>query len=214
MRSFSTIQSSFKQKKMDETTIKYLIQQPHVYKADATSGQLELSPIKINEECRKEWNIDMNDFVVLAKNGNLISNSLYRVGGFGLDMKQDYLLLLKYREAIYDYAFIKQCYPNKDRKWLESQRKHLEGCWCIIDKNGIEKKVFDPHKSPYIKRGSCVYSVDGYHHNIETDELYCHSSKIMESSEYLFLENPYDKDVSKIGVMKINKKDGSWTVFS
>jgi hypothetical protein len=36
----------------------------------------------------------------------------------------------------------------------------------------------------------------------------------MNSNEYLFLNNEYDKDESKRGVMKINKKDGTWELFS
>lgn len=191
-----------------------LLLQPHLHKADVGSSALQLSPIQVNEEYCKEWNERMTDFVVLTKNGELISNSLYRVGGFGVDIKQDYFMLLKYVEAVYEMDFLKKCYPNKSNKELELQRKHLEGRWCILDKNGVEKKVFDHFKTPYIKKGSCIYSVDSNYYNIETGEFYCNSSKSMESSEFLFLENPYDKDLSKEGVMKINKKDGSWSVFS
>lgn len=198
---------------MIELQILNLLLQPHLHKADVGSSALQLSPIQVKEEYCKEWNERMTDFVVLTKNGELISNSLYRVGGFGGDIKQDYFMLLKYVEAVYEMDFLKKCYPNKSNKELELQRKHLEGCWCILDKNGVEKKVFDHFKTPYIKRGSCIYSVDSNYYNIETGEFYCNSSKSMESSEFLFLENPYDKDLSKKGVMKINKKDGSWSVF-
>lgn len=188
--------------------------QPQLTIPRVGSSALQLSPIKVNDEYCNEWNERMTDFVVLTKNGELISNSLYRVGGFGGDIKQDYFMLLKYVESVYEMDFLKRCYPNKSNKELELQRKHLEGRWCIIDKNGVEKKEFDQFKNPYIKKGSCIYSVDSNYFNIETGEFYCNSSKSMESSEFLFLENPYDKDLSKKGVMKINKKDGSWTVFS
>jgi hypothetical protein len=199
---------------MIELQMLNLLLQPHLHKADVGSSALQLSPIQVNEEYCKEWNERMTDFVVLTKNGELISNSLYRVGGFGADIKQDYFMLLKYVEAVYKMDFLKRCYPNKNNKELELQKKHLEGRWCIIDKNGVEKKEFDQFKNPYIKKGSCLYSVDSNYYNIETGEFYCNSSKSMESSEFLFLENPYDKDLSKKGVMKINKKDGSWSVFS
>lgn len=194
---------------MNELQIKPQLTIPRV-----GSSALQLSPIKVNDEYCKEWNERMTDFVVLTKNGELISNSLYIVGGFGCDIKQDYFMLLKYVESVYEIDFLKRCYPNKSNKELELQRKHLEGRWCIIDKNGVEKKEFDQFKTPYIKKGSCLYSVDSNYFNIETGEFYCNSSKSMESSEFLFLENPYDKDLSKKGVMKINKKDGIWTVFS
>jgi hypothetical protein len=186
----------------------------HSLSVTEVNDGLQLSPIRVNQEYLKEWNNNSDDFVCLTKNGKLISKSLYRVGGFGGDIKQDYFMLLKYVEAIYDYDFIKKCYPNKSRNELELQRKHLEGRWCIIDKNGVEKKEFKQFESPYIKKGSCIYSIDSNYYNIETGEFYCNTSKSMESSEYLFLENQYDKDLSKKGVMKINKKDGTWSVFS
>jgi hypothetical protein len=188
--------------------------QTNSHKTNVGNGELQLSPIQLNVEYSKEWNERMGDFVCLTKNGELISNSLYRVGGFGGDIKQDYFMLLKYVEAIYDYDFIKKCYPEKSRKELELQRKHLEGRWCILDKNGVEKKEFDQFKNPYITKGTCIYSVQSNYYNIETDEFYCYSSKYMESSEFIFLENSYDKDLSKRGVMKINKKDGTWSLFS
>jgi len=188
--------------------------QPHLHKADVDSSALQLLPIQVYQEYLDEWNNDNNDFVCLIKNGELISQSLYRIGGFGYDIKQDYFMLLKYVEAVYDYDFVKKCHPKKSKKELELQRKHLESHWCIIDKNGVEKKEFGHFETPYIKRGSCLYSVDNKYYNIETGEFYCNSSKSMESSEFLFLENIYDKDLSKKGIMKINKKNGSWSVFS
>ena len=186
---------------------------PHSGQPNFGDGVLQLSPITINDDYRKEWNINQNDFVCLTKNGLLISNSLYRVGGFGATLKENYFMLLKYVESIYEFDFIKKCYPDRSTKELELKRKHLENKWCIIDKNGIEKKEFEQFKNPYIKKGSCLYSVDGNYYNIETGEFYCYSSKSMESSEFLFLENPYDKDLSKRGVMKINKKNGTWEMF-
>jgi hypothetical protein len=191
-----------------------LLLQTQSDKSDFESGVLQLSPIQVNADYCKEWNERMTDFVVLTKNGELISNSLYRVGGFGGDIKQDYFMLLKYVEAVYEMDFLKMCHPTKSDKELQLKKKHLEGHWCILDKNGIEKKEFDQFKNPYIQKGSCIYSVDRNYYNIETDEFYCSSSNSMESSEFLFLENPYDKDLSKKGVMKINKKDGTWSVFS
>lgn len=183
-------------------------------KVKNNNGLLQLSPIQVNEDYLDEWNCNNKDFVCLTKNGELISESLYRVGGFGVNIKEDYFMIIKYVESIYDYDFIKKCYPNKNRKELELARKHLEGRWCIIDKNGVEKKEFNSFHNPYITRGSCIYAINRNYHNIETDYFYCNSDSSMESSEFLFLENLYDKDLSKRGVMKINKKDGSWTLFS
>ena len=183
-------------------------------KTETNSNGLQLSPIQLNKDYCKEWNENMSDFVVLTKNGELISNSLYRVGGFSCDIKKDYFMLLKYVESFYEMDFLRECHKDKSNEELKLQQKYLEGHWCILDKNGVEKKVFESYKSPYIKNNSCIYSLDNKYYNIETGELYCNSYKSMESTEYIFLENPYDKDLSRKGVMKINKKDGSWSVFS
>ena len=175
---------------------------------------LQLSPIQVKDEYCKEWNESATDFVVLTKNGELISNSLYRVGGMGADIKKDYFLLLKYVEAIYDFKFIKECYPNKNTSQLESLRKHLEGRWCIIDINGNEKVEFNQFDRPYLVSNSCIYSIKSNYYNIETGEFYCNSSSAMSSTHYLFLENNYDGNKSRRGVMKIDKKDGTWELFS
>ncbi len=170
-----------------------------------SNAPLQLSPIKIKEDYRKKWNISENDFVCLTKNGQLVSSSLYRVGGLGSanDIKKDYFLLLKYVEAFYADNITKEV----------SRKPHLEGRWCIIDKNGIEKVEFDAYKSPYLK-GGVIYCIDNKFCNIETGEVYCDSYTAISSTDYLFLENAYDKDKSKRGVMKINKKDGSYELFS
>jgi len=171
-------------------------------------NKLQLSPIQVNAEYCKEWNENMKDFVVLTKNGELISNSLYRVGGLGGDITKDYFMLLKYIESVYTYEFIKSCYPKENRKELELRRKHLEGRWCILDKNGVEKKEFvEQFKYPYILKDSCIYSIDSNYYNIETDEFYGRAFKAMYSKNFLFLDCRDDT------VMKINKKDGSFELF-
>lgn len=189
--------------------------QPHLHKADVGSSALQLSSIQVNQDYLNEWNNNSNDFVCLTKNGELLRPTLYRIGGLNNPQlgKDKYFMLLKYVEAIYDYDFIKKCYPNKNRKELELQRKHLESRWCIIDKNGVEKKEFDQFKNPYLIKDSCIYSIDSNYYNIETGEHYGYSSSSFHSKEFLFLDNRFDKDKSKCGVMKINKKDGSYEVF-
>lgn len=183
-----------------------------------TDSGLQLCKIDVNEEYRKKWNIHQNDFVCLTKNGELISNNLYRIGGMNNPNleKDNYFMLIKHVEAIYDFDFIKKCYPNNSKKQLELQRKHLEDRWVIIDKNGVEKVECQKLKHPYLVKDSCIYSIESKYHNIETGYFYCESSKSMESKEFIFLENIYnfrEKDESKIGIMKINKKDGSYEVF-
>lgn len=176
------------------------------------NSYLQLSKIDISEDYRKKWNISLNDFVCLTKNGELIRDTLYRVGGFGVDIKNDYFMLMKHVEAFYSEDTMKNC--KKIDKSYTPKREHLESQWCIIDKNGIEKKVFESFgHSAYLVKNSQVYSINSEYYNIETGEFYCRASTSMDSSDFLFLENRFDKDESRRGVMKINKKDGSWELF-
>ena len=175
---------------------------------------LELKPFRLGSEYLKEWNETHGNFFVLTKNGKRINDSIYRPGSPEGLTNENYFRILKYVESFYDIEFLKEYYPNTKEEDLESKKKHLSGKWCILSKDGVEKKVFDNFKTPYIVKNSCIYSVNGSYYNIETGEFYCSDSKSMESSEFLFLENPYDKDVSRRGVMKINKKNGTWELFS
>ncbi len=166
---------------------------------------LQLSPLKLHDDYCKKWNVtgSLQDFLCLTRNGQMIRDTIYRKGMMGGDITQDYFLLLKYVEAFYDDTIT----TDKLRK------PHLESRWCILDKNGIERKEFKAFDSPYLVSKSLIYSIDSKYFNIETGELYCYASTSMTSMEYLFLLNQFDKDESKRGVMKINKKDGSYELF-
>ena len=111
-------------------------------------------------------------------------------------------MLLKHVEAFYEDSITK----------IQADKPHLEGHWCIIDKNGVEKVNFKQFESPYM-RGGQVYSLDGKYYNIETGEFYGDSYHSLDSKEFIFIDNRYDKDHSKQGVMKINKNDGTYEVF-
>ncbi len=184
-----------------------IVQHPvQISKVDpGNNAPLQLCKISINEEYRVKWNIHENDFLCLTKNGHLISNSLYRTGMFTPNLKEDkYFLLMKHVEAFYDDSITK-----------DSKRKHhLESRWCILDSNGVEKVVFPSFKTPYLIKDSCIYAIENKYYNIENGEYYGTSYSNMQSIEFLFLEKKYDDDKSKRGVMKINKKDGSWELFS
>ena len=122
-------------------------------------------------------------------------------------------MLIKYVESIYDFKFIKRLYPNKTNKELELKRKHLDSRWCILDEFGIEKIEFTHFESPCLIKDSCIYSIDSKYYNIETKELYCESSHSMTSKQYLFLDNRYDTDKDKIGILKIDKITGKVELF-
>lgn len=169
---------------------------------------LELNPIIVNEDYCKKWNITGNDFLCLSKNGQILRNTLYRKGGFNsTKVTDDYFILIKYVEDYYSKEIMKMS-KSKDSK-------HLDGRWCILDKFGNEKIVFEKSLDyPYLVNNSCIYHINGKYCNIETGYLYCSTSKSMESSDYLFLENRFDNDKSKRGVMKINKKTGTYELYS
>ena len=166
---------------------------------------LELIPIQLNDEYRKKWNVHNSDFKLLYKDGVKVSDTLYRVGGFGANLNDDYFMLLKHIEAFYSKDIMKMCI-NKDPK-------HLAGHWCIIDKNGIEKVNFEDFDSPYLT-GGCVYSLKNKYYNIETGECYCtYSSECMTTEHFIFLNNQFDDDKSKRGVIKIMKATGTYELF-
>lgn len=168
----------------------------------------ELSHIELDNDYRKKWNIgNLNDFVHLTRNGQLINNTLYRKGGLGkINTKNDYFLLLKHTEDYYEDSDYNKGDINKKR--------HLRSNWCIIDKDGNEKIVFNNNTLdyPYLS-GGLIYSIGHKYYNIETGYFYCHSYHSLDSDNFLFLDNKFDEDKSKQGIMKINKNDGSWELF-
>lgn len=167
---------------------------------------LQFTPIELKPDYAEKWNESSKDFICLVKDGQLLRETLYRVGGIGAPKPEDdYFMLMKHVEAHYTDSI------TKDKK----RKPHLQSIWCIIDKLGNEKVVFDSGflSHGYIVDNSQIYSIDRKYYNIETGEFYCSSSGNVESKEFLFLENRYDKDPSRVGVMKINKKDGTWELF-
>lgn len=173
---------------------------------------LQLSSITLKPEYALKWNERSTDFLVLTRGGEMIRPTLYRKGGINFpDLKKDrYFMLLKYTEAHYS----KEIMRMSKKRCPGGTSNHLEGKWCVIDSKGEEKVVAEnSFKYPHIVDDSVIYSIEKSYYNIETGEFYCSASGSMQSAEYLFLENNYDKDHSRRGVMKINKNDGSWELF-
>lgn len=177
---------------------------------------LQLNPITLNKEYMKEWNIDNNDFFWLAKNGMPLRNTLYRKGGMSNPniSKDKYFILLKYTKELYTSDFIKGCYPDKSHEEQQRKRKHLMCQSVILDSNGDEKLVAKQFDHIYlVDPNSCIYSCNSNYYNIETGYCYGDSTYSLKSKEFIFVNNYYDKDASKCGVIKINKQDGSWELF-
>src|SRR5438105_4641252 len=98
------------------------------------SPTLQLCPIQVNEEYCQKWNIRARDYYLLCKNGEAISNSLYRIGGMNtVNLNNDYFMLLKHVEAYYTDEIIELCNktaPNSLRT-KETKPEHLESRWVI-----------------------------------------------------------------------------------
>lgn len=178
----------------------------HEDRPETNEHGLQIIPIQINEDYAKKWNEHLRDFVCITKNGELLNPTLYRVGGMGTNKikGKKYFMLLKYVEAYYEKKIID--YTGDDPK-------HLEGRWCILDEFGTEKIEFTQFASPRLVDNSCIYTIDSKYYNIETKELYCQSYHRLESEKYLFLENKYDENKEKRGVLKIDKITGEFELF-
>lgn len=166
---------------------------------------LKFSKISLNAEYSKKWNNHHSDFILLTKNGEVLRDTLYRIGGLNYPNlnKDRYFMLLKHEEAYY---------PNNITK-IVKDKPHLASMWCILDIYGNEKIVFKPFEHPYLKKNSCLYSVDSKYYNIETGEYYGSSSNAITSKEFVFLDNSFHPDKSKRGVLKVNLNDGSKELF-
>ena len=166
-------------------------------------NKIELAPIKLHNDYAKKWNAHSTDFCHLLKNGNKVSDVLYRVGGFGVKLNEPYFVLLKYVEAYYEDTITE----------VKERKPHLESQACIIDNNGIEKVNFDHMSYPYLQ-GGLIDALNGKYYNIETGYLYCDTSSSMRTDTYIFLDNRYDDDKTKSGVMQVNKHDGSYKLIN
>lgn len=165
-----------------------------------TTEGLRLCSVTISPEYAKKWNALEKDFVVLVKNGVLLRNTLYRLGGIGKRPdNKSYFLLLKYKEATHS--------SEDMEKYKFTHRNYLQGSWCILDKDGNEKVNMSDFKSPCIY--GCLYVESNNCYKIETNERICSAHNSMESEKYLFVDNNYDSDKSKRGVLQVNKEDGS-----
>lgn len=174
-----------------------------------TGGPLVLCPVTVNAAYAKEWDATLGDFLLLTRNGEVLRDTLYRVGGMGTKdvAGKPYFILLKHIESFYPADIIRM--SRSGRK----DGKHLASHACILDHLGNERVVCNQFAYPYLVKNSAIYSIEGDYSNIETGENYGKPSKTMETTEYLFLDFPYHKDEARRGVLKINKKNNASELF-
>ncbi len=187
------------------------LQIPALIGTPKSDGLLQFSPISINPDYCEKWNIYLNDFVCLTRNGQLLRDTLYRIGGLNYPkLNEDrYFMLLKHTEAYYSAEIMKMSTSkNKDKAV-----RHLESQWCILDKAGNEKVVMEPYKYCHLVKDSCIYSTDNKYYNIDTGLFYGEANRVIQSDKYLFFEKKYGEDPEKRGVIQIQKDDGSWLML-
>lgn len=179
-------------------SIKYIEATSYTIKIKNTN--LTLEPISIPEEYAKEWNEHSTDFLVLCRNGKIISNSYYRKGGLFSNKGFDFFHIIKYTEDLYDKNLSAETRNNP------AKRKHLKGQFCLINKKGEETKVFKQFGSSYLLCNA-IYSIDGNYYNTFTNKLICKSYSNVESSRFYFIESD--------GVVhKIDKQTGHEEIFT
>lgn len=167
----------------------------------------------VSEKYKEEWSSrNLNDFVCITSNENdeLISENLYRISGFGLGNNEKYFILIKYTEGYYDAEFMKTLKKLK----RDSSNKYLKSKFTILNDKGVEKVVLEPYVYPYIVDNSLLYTHNNNCFNIETGFCYSdHYSDSIESEKHFIINNRYNKNLDMKGVIKINKKDGSYEVI-
>lgn len=168
---------------------------------------LKLKPAELSPEYRKEWNVHETDILQLYDGDEKISENLYRIGGLGTQLKDQYFCLLKLVEGYYSDSI------TKDPK----QKKHLATCHVALNLDGEEVFQTNSFQYLYLLGGVlCSTEIAGSKIlvNLLTSEIIIKEySSTFSSDEYLFVENRFDKDKTKRGVFQISKADGSVKIY-
>ena len=81
-------------------------------KTSFNNSALQLSKIQVNQKYLDEWNENCKDFVVLSKNGEILRNTLYRVGGLNnpkVGIDKYFMLLKQIRRIFVIQASVNHC---------------------------------------------------------------------------------------------------------
>ena len=169
--------------------------------------KIQLSPIQVKPDYLKKWNENCRDFFLLTLNEVPIRQTLYRKGGLNSTNPETdkYFLLLKHTEAFYSKDILEMSKSTDPR--------HLSSSWVIIDSKGNELFESEEYEPIYLMKNSCIYSYKRNYYNIETGESYGSTSGSIDSENYLFVNNRFHKDISKRGVLKVNKLTGESELF-
>lgn len=177
--------------------------------SSAPVGQVSLSKISLCETYREEWNVHMDDFYVMSKDGELLRPTLYRKGGINYpDLSKDtYFMLLKYKESFYEDRIMEMCGENAPKS-----NKYLDGIWCIFDRDGNELWENEGRSihSPYLVKNAPIFSVGGNYYNLLTKKYLGSPSSVIQNEFFMIFDNKFEKDEDVKGIIKISKLDGTF----
>lgn len=171
---------------------------------------IEISDISLNNDFKEKYRITNSDFACFSVDNTPIDNHIYRFGGLGKpNLKEDLcFLVFRYYPSKMTKDYIKKYNLNQKYPY-----RIIHKC-VIMDIHGNTLKEFDDTlHTPYLKKGTYIYSIGGKYYNAKTSEYYG-SGTSFDSQDYIFINNTHDYiDKSKEGVVRINKKTGESLIY-
>ena len=169
----------------------------------ANMNMITLEPIVYSPEYIKKWNqYAGTEFVQIYSNGVLLNDNVYCTNFYWSDktLQEDsvYFQLVKVVEAYYADNITED--PIK--------KPHLAKYQCIINSEGVETYVHYRSSSEHLYLNKCIYHIGSKYFSARTNELICESYTKLESEDYLFLDNAYDTDTSRRGIIQACKRTG------
>lgn len=166
---------------------------------------IELVQTSVSDEYKQKFNVHIDDFITIYKDGKQVSSQLYRIGGLDVDLSKPYFVLLKQVESRY---------PNNITTNKKKQ-KYLANCDCLIDQDGIEIITTEQYKSLYYWKG-LIYSINDEYYNAKTGISYGYCRNVHFTDNFVFMYNPHKINpyVNIKGMLKIDVHTGKIETFN
>ena len=164
--------------------------------------------VTLDESYRKKWNVSnsSNDFGIIMRNGEIVNDKIFRIGGLStFNQEDEYMSLLYQKESFYSKEIM-------DMSKSGGTPNHLANLTTFLNKNGEIAIIFEDKLNYPRIVGGCIYSVDNNYYNIKTNEFICSGYDSMKSKDFLFVNSQYNKDKNKRGVFQINIKFGTYII--
>jgi hypothetical protein len=165
--------------------------------------------VTLDKSYRKKWNVsnNSNDFGIIMRNGEIVNDKIFRIGGLStFNQEDEYMSLLYQKESFYSKEIM-------DMSKSGGTPNHLANLTSFLNKNGETAIIFeDKFNYPRIV-GGCIYAFDNNYYNIKTNEFICSGYDAMKSKDFLFVNSRYNKDKNKRGVFQINIHNGTYVTY-